>query len=124
MTGSAWLDSGALIAIEKRDRAIGAMLRVLQRARIPLRTSAAVVAQVWRDGRKQAGLARILSGVFLMPITETDARGTGELLGSSGTKDVVDAHLAFHVAPGDRVLTSDPVDVAHLLRVRSVRATV
>ena len=57
------LDAGAFVAVEKRDRKVGAMLRVLQQRRVPLWTSAAVVAQVWRDGRKQAPLARILDGV-------------------------------------------------------------
>jgi len=42
------LDAGALIAIERRDRRIAAMLRVLHEQRVPLWTSAAVVAQVWR----------------------------------------------------------------------------
>lgn len=46
------LDAGAFVAIERRDRQIEAMLRVLQRQRVPLWTSAGVVAQVWRDGRK------------------------------------------------------------------------
>ena len=38
------LDAGALIAIDKRDRSVGAMLRVLHRDDMPVLTSAAVVA--------------------------------------------------------------------------------
>ncbi len=45
-------------AIDRRDRAVAAMLRVAQLARLPVRTSAAVVGQVWRDGARQANLAR------------------------------------------------------------------
>jgi len=54
---TAVLNSGALIAIDKRDRKVGAMLRVLQREGVPVRTSAAAVAQVWRDGHRQAKAA-------------------------------------------------------------------
>lgn len=43
---SAVLDSGTLIAIDKRDRKIGAMLRALQRDGVPLRTSAVADAHV------------------------------------------------------------------------------
>ena len=64
---TAVLDAGALIAIDKRDRTIGAMLRVLQRDRIPVVTSATVVAQAWRDPRRQANLARTLCGVWAAP---------------------------------------------------------
>lgn len=118
------LDAGALVAVEKRDRQVAAMLRVLQQRRVPVWTSAAVVAQVWRDGTKQALLARVLAGVGVRGLTAFDDRNTGELLGSARTQDVVDAHVALCVADGDRVLTSDPDDLEHLLEVRAVRATV
>ena len=57
------LDAGALVAVDRRDRMIGAQLRVLQQQGTPIRVSSAVVGQVWRDGRKQANLARVLAGV-------------------------------------------------------------
>ena len=47
------LDAGALVAVDRRDRMVGAQLRVLQRQGTPLRASAAVVGQVWRDGRSK-----------------------------------------------------------------------
>jgi hypothetical protein len=61
------LGAGALVAIDRRDRVVGAQLRVLQRQGTPLRASAAVVGQIWRDGRKQANLARVLAGVGIDP---------------------------------------------------------
>lgn len=39
------LGAGALIAIDRRDRAVGAILRLVQRLAAPLVTSGAVVAQ-------------------------------------------------------------------------------
>jgi hypothetical protein len=43
------LDAGAFLALEKRDRRIRALLRVLQEKEVDLLTSSAVVAQVWRE---------------------------------------------------------------------------
>jgi hypothetical protein len=118
------LDAGAFVAIEKRDRKIGAILRLLQQQRVPLWTSAAVVAQVWRDGRRQAALARILAGVGVRALAEGDDRDTGELLAVSRMSDVIDAHLVLGVEDGDHVLTSDEDDIGRLLDARHVDATV
>jgi hypothetical protein len=118
------LDAGAFLAIEKRDRRVGAMLRVLQHRRVPLGTSSAVVAQVWRDGRKQAMLARVLSGVDVRALAPGDDRRTGELLALAKADDVIDAHLVLGVEDGDRVFTSDPDDIDCLLDARGIDATV
>jgi hypothetical protein len=118
------LDAGAFVAVEKRDRRIGAMLRVLQQRRVPLWTSAAVVAQVWRDGGRQALVADLLVGVGISALGADDGKRTGLLQGAARTADVVDAHLAIVVAAGDHVLTSDPDDIGHLLAARRIRATV
>jgi hypothetical protein len=116
------LDTGALVAIDKRDRTVGAMLRVLQRDEVPVATSGGVVAQVWRDGGRQANLARILSGVDVEAIDDLTGRRVGELLRQNQSDDLVDAHIALMVQPGDQVLTSDEPDIRALLRTRRVRA--
>jgi hypothetical protein len=121
---TAVLDSGALIAIDRRDRKVGAILRVLQRDRVPVHTSAGAVAQVWRDGRKQANLARVLPGIDIGPLDEIAAKRVGELLGANGTNDLVDAHVALLVQPDGSVLTSDEADIKALLRTRRVKAVV
>ena len=120
---TAVLDAGALIAIDKRDRRVGAMLRVLQREGVPVRTSAGVVAQVWRDGRRQVNLARIMSGVDVAAVDDVAARRVGELLAASRTSDLVDAHVALLIQPQDDVLTSDGADIKALLATRRVKAT-
>jgi hypothetical protein len=119
---SAVLDAGALIAIDRRDRTVGAMLRLLQRDGVPVRTSAAVVAQVWRDGRRQANLARLLTGVEVAGVDDGAARKMGELLRATGSSDLVDAHVGLLVERDDTVLTSDDADIRGLLRTRRVRA--
>ena len=58
----------------------------------------------------------------MLPLEPHDARRIGELLGATGTKDVVDAHVAVLAEPGDRVLTSDPEDMVRLLEERAIRA--
>ncbi|MCL2466506.1 MAG: hypothetical protein FWF02_13645 [Micrococcales bacterium] len=123
---SAVLDAGALIAIERRDRAFGAVLLVAQRRGIDLVTSSAVVAQVWRGGRSrgQVNLARQLKGIDERDLTSHDARLVGNLLAASGTSDLADAHIAVIMGTGDIVHTSDPGDLTHLLDTRGIDATV
>lgn len=118
------LDAGALVAIDRRDRRIGAMLRVYQQAGVPIRTSNAVIAQVWRDGSRQANLARALKGVGAEPLDRNCDKEIGSLLGAARTSDVVDGHVALLTVTGDTVLTSDPDDLAHLLGVRNIEAEI
>ena len=118
------LDAGAWVAVDKRDRTVGAMLRVLQRDEVPVLTSAGAVAQVWRDGRRQANLARVLLGVDVLPLDDVRAKKVGELLRQNRTDDIVDAHVALLVQPDDHVLTSDEPDIKALLRTRRVKATI
>jgi hypothetical protein len=118
------LDAGAFVAVERRDRRVGAMLRVLRERRVPLWTSAAVVAQVWRGGRKQALLAQVLDGVGVRALAAGEDRRTGELLALAQTRDVIDAHLARLVEDGDHVLTSDPDDLERLLAARRIAAAI
>lgn len=118
------LDSGALIAVDRGDRAVGAMLRVLQQRAIPVVSSAAVVAQVWRGQARQANVARVLAGVDVRALGPDDGRAVGELLARARTADVVDGHVALLVPQGGTVVTSDPSDLRALLRARRVPAHV
>ena len=103
---------------------IGALLRVLQQQGTPIRVSSAVVGQVWRDGRKQANLARLLAGVGIEPLAKEDGKRIGELLAVARSSDVVDAHVALMTASADLVLTSDADDIHALLKARNVTARV
>jgi hypothetical protein len=87
-----------------------------------VRTTATVVAQVWRNGTRQSNLARVLSGIEILPLDNDDARQVGELMAATATTDVVDAHLASLVQPGDAVLTTDPQDIGRLVAERGVTA--
>jgi hypothetical protein len=118
------LDAGGLIAVDRRDRSVGAILRVAQQEGVAVRTSAAVVAQVWRNGSLQANLARVLAGVDSAPLDGPTGRMVGEVLAHSRTADVLGGHLGLITQSEDTVLTSDPVDIKRILRSRGVRATV
>jgi hypothetical protein len=118
------LDAGGLIAVDKGNRRVVAMLRIAHQERIPVRTSSAVVAQVWRDGTRQANLARTLLGIDVVAIDQPVGRRIGELLALNGTADVIDGHVALMSKPADTVVTSDVADIESLLETRRVRAVV
>jgi hypothetical protein len=110
------LDAGALIGIERGDRAVLSIVAEAQRLGIPLVTSSAVVAQVWRGGSRQARLARFLGAVAEEALGPDRSRPAGELLGRSSEDDVVDASLVGLAADGDEILTGDLDDLARLVQ--------
>jgi predicted nucleic acid-binding protein len=108
------LDSGALISFEKNDRKVRTLIELALAHGASLWTAGAVVAQVWRDGSRQARLARLLgSGVVqVQPLDRHEAQATGVVCGEAGTKDIVDASVVLlarkHAAT---IVTSDPDDL-------------
>ena len=109
------LDAGAFIAVDRNDRSMNARLRVAQLRGHELRTSAIVIAQVWRSpGGKQAGVARLLRAVDVRPVDEKMGRDAGALLAKSRTDDPIDATVVLVARSGDRILTSDPHDIGRL----------
>jgi len=111
------LDAGALIALERGDRRMAAVVSRLHERDVEFVVPAGCVAQSWRRPQRQARLARFLRSprVTTSPLDERDARAVGELLAVSGTSDVVDAHVALCAVRGSAtVFTSDPDDLARL----------
>jgi predicted nucleic acid-binding protein len=108
------LDAGALIAFDRNDRrVVGLIARALQ-LNLELAVPAGAVGQVWRDGRRQLRLARLLGSreVQIEPLDDQRAREAGQLCGLRRTADVIDASVALCArSRGHRVVTSDP---AHL----------
>ena len=117
------LDAGAFIFVDRNDRRVLAMLRVAQQERLPVRTSGAVVAQVWRNGARPAHVAMVIQGVDVAPLDDGAGRAAVELLRTSRTSDVVDGHIAVVARQSDTILTSDPTDIAHLLGAKRFKAT-
>ena len=118
------LDAGALIALDREDHH---MIRRLWRARQdgePVRTNPMALAQAWRDGRRQAMLARALHDIDVQSITEQDGRRAGELLAATGTSDPIDASVAQLAQSADQLYTSDPGDLRRLCGAAGIKAVV
>jgi predicted nucleic acid-binding protein len=109
------LDTGALIAVDRNDRAVFARLLAAEHDGDELRTHPMVVAQVWRDPRgRQSVLARLLRAVEVVPIDDALGRRSGELLGATGTSDPIDAAVVLIARDGEAVMTGDPADLRRL----------
>jgi hypothetical protein len=108
------LDTGALIACERGSTFVIGMLAAAHQHNVPVRTSTAVIAQVWRGGPRQALLARALTGTAEVPLDPAQARNIGVLLGATGLSDVVDAAVVDIADDGDTIVTGDPDDIVAL----------
>jgi hypothetical protein len=112
------LDAGALIAVERGDRDMIALIkreRVQERAPV---THGGVVGQVWRGGHgRQVNLARLLPGVDVVALDDGFGRRAGVLLGRAASNDVIDASVVLLAVDGDEIYTSDPEDLRRLVEV-------
>lgn len=109
------LDAGALLAIERGDRRIAAVLKAELAAGRSPRTHGGVIGQVWRGGTgRQARLAKALQGVEIVAIDDALGRRVGILLGRSGRTDVIDAGVVLIADEGDEVFTADRTDLHDL----------
>jgi predicted nucleic acid-binding protein len=111
------LDSGALIALERGDRRMIALLAQVLAQKLELHVPAGVVGQTWRDRKRQVTLARLLRAkeVRVIPLDDALARACGKLCGSKNTADVVDASVVLTARrTGDRIVTSDLRDLRQL----------
>ncbi len=111
------LDAGALIALDRGDKRMIALLhRALAQGRA-FRVPAGVVGQAWRDGRVQIILARFLRSeeVEIVPLDGQLARSCGELCGATGSSDIIDASVVILARERrDPIVTSDPNDLRRL----------
>jgi hypothetical protein len=118
------LDAGALVAVERGDRDVVALVKRERLAgRAPV-TNGGVIAQIWRGGRdRQAPVARLLAGVEVTPIDDRLGRRAGMLLARAGGADPIDpidAAVVCLAADGDDILTSDPGDLHTLAEAAEV----
>lgn len=110
------LDAGALIAFERGDEYLKAVLRCVlaTRARVIIPTTA--LAQVWRGGPGSAPLARLVDAGEVEPLGEERAKEVGVRLGSRGASDVADAQVVCSaIKHRAAVATSDSDDIRALV---------
>ena len=105
-------DTGALIAAEANDRRMwGLHTRAMQRGVRPV-VPAGCIVEAWR-GRRQANLARLLSGCEVEALSSEHARAAGALRrGLPTTVGPIDATVAeAALRRGSAVVTSDRADI-------------
>ena len=110
-------DAGALIAFERDNHDVLALMERIRLRRGTVVIPAPVVGQVWRDGARQAELARLLGSATtrVVPMDESQARAAGRLCGITRTHDVIDAAVVVCAHEHDLpIVTSDPKDMLRL----------
>lgn len=110
------VDAGALLALERRDRAMWTAAKATIDQGCEVIIPSTVMAQVWRGLRSQALVARIFDISVIAPFDPL-ARQVGELCGKAKRSDICDAHVALvaSLQDADAVYTSDPDDIRHML---------
>jgi hypothetical protein len=126
--GGVTYDTGALVAAERNNRTMWKVHSgLLDEGVVPV-IPAAVLAQAWRGGARQANLARMLQMCRVEAMSEQLAKSIGVLVGQTGHDDVVDAAVVEGaIRRGDAVVTSDASHIrkvataaGHTLRIQSV----
>ena len=116
MTGVVF-DTGALIALDRGDRAVMVLVAEARKHNQPITVPAACVAQAWRQPSRQARVAAFLRlpNVDIVALDDEEARLVGLLLARARGKDIADAHVALCGRRlGQVVLTSDVSDLRTL----------
>jgi predicted nucleic acid-binding protein len=113
------LDSGAIIASERNDPTLAAILKAARKNRTPILVPATVVAETWRGPSTHARTAHLFGSVDGFPeLNEQSARQVGALLALSRSAAIVDGNvvaIAIALRPAT-IVTSDVHDVTHLLK--------
>jgi predicted nucleic acid-binding protein len=109
------LDTGALIAIERRDHRIAERHAMWIRDETVVSVPAVVIAEWWRG--QKGPTARILDAFTIEPTTRELAETAGEVLAQLrlGKEHTIDAIvMASAASRGDVVYTSDHDDLVRL----------
>jgi predicted nucleic acid-binding protein len=110
-------DAGALIALDRGDRRVLALVSRAREVRATVTVPATALAQAIRRPRTQARLARLIRQptTDLVALDGSDATSVGILLAASGTRDITDAHVVVCARrSGQTIVTSDPADLRRL----------
>jgi rRNA-processing protein FCF1 len=111
------LDTGALIAFERGDAKMRALVREALKTKARLVIPAGVLGQAWRGAARQAPLRALVKmpTTFVPPLDQVLAEAAGVLCGRAASSDVIDASVVL-VARRERaaVVTSDVQDLRRL----------
>lgn len=108
-------DAGALIGIERHDRALWALLAEARERGTDMVVPASVLAEAWRGGPRSAPIARLLEACTVDSLDEPRAKEIGVRLGARDGSDVPDAHVVSCALAREAVVaTSDSDDLTAL----------
>lgn len=110
-------DAGGLIALDRNDRRVLALVARAAERRMRITIPATALAQAMRNPARQARLSRLIrqAGTDLIALNGPDATAVGLLLARTATADVVDAHVAVCARrAGQAVVTSDAADLRRI----------
>jgi hypothetical protein len=111
------LDAGALIAFERGDGRMRALVREALKKGVRLIIPAGVLGQVWRGDPRQARVRAVVKGptTVVPALDQVLAEAAGVLCGRAGTSDMIDASVVL-IARRERavVVTSDVDDLERL----------
>jgi predicted nucleic acid-binding protein len=111
------LDAGGLIALERGDRRILTLIERTLERRLRITVPATALAQVVRQPARQVRIVRLVRQLTtdLVPLDGPAATATGRLLATTGTTDIVDAHVVVCARRARQVVvTSDARDIRRL----------
>ncbi len=126
MSGGLTFDAGGLIALDRNDRRVIALVARAKERGLRITIPATALAQAIRNPAGQARLSRLIrqAGTDLVALNGPDATAVGLLLARTGTADVVDVHVVICAQrAGQAVVTSDAADlrrIASALRLVAV----
>lgn len=107
------LDTGALIAIERRKQRATDLVELARDQQAVLAVPIVVVAEWWRGRTNDR--ERILEAVNIQPLQLPVVKAAGEALAAIRRATAIDAIvMAFAASRGDVVFTSDPDDLEDL----------
>src|SRR5438445_446448 len=110
-------DAGGLIALDRNDRRVLALIARAMELGIRITIPASALAQAIRNPARQARLSRLIrqAGTDLIALNGPDATAVGLLLARTATSDIVDAHVVVSAQRARQaVVTSDPKDLRRL----------
>jgi len=110
-------DAGGLIALDRNDRRVLALVARAAERGLRITIPATALAQAIRNPAKQARLCRLIrqATTDLIALDGRDATAVGLLLARTGTADIVDAHVAICASrAGQAVVTSDARDLRRI----------
>lgn len=111
------IDAGGLIAIDRNDRRVLALIARATELGMRITIPATALAQAMRNPARQARLSRLIRQptTDLIALDGPDATAVGRLLGRTSTADIVDAHVVLCAQRANQtVITSDPSDLSRI----------